>query len=196
MSLKRIKTAVNSVVRPLVNDKQSPLEERPLILGIDPGYKGALALYDVCAGALIEVMDMPINSYMGPDGRQKTEIKMMDLALFLDLNRDLIRGAIIEEVGAQPKDGKVSAFNFGKSTGILHGVIAANMIPIFSIRPAVWKTNMGLSADKNLSIQKAKVLFPNHTTLFLRKKDDGRAEAALLAKYGERIFGAKKEHLI
>jgi crossover junction endodeoxyribonuclease RuvC len=168
------------------------INERPLVLGVDPGYSGAFALYNLDSGALIEVMDMPTKSYTQASGKQKKHINLTEVAFFLDINRDLIRGAIIEEVGAAPDQGVVSMFNFGFSTGAVHGLIAANLIPIITVRPTVWKTNLGLSSNKTQSLERAKVEFPNLITKFLRKKDDGRAEAALLAKYGERIFGVKK----
>ncbi len=46
---------------------------------------------------------------------------------------------------------------------------------------------MKLSADKDASRAMACRLFPRHSALFARKKDDGRSEAALLAMYGARL---------
>lgn len=172
--------------------QQIEIPDRSLILGVDPGYKGALALYDMHSQTLVSVTDMPVKMYTLSSGKRRHEIDKQELAWFLDLNRDLIRAAIIEEVGAMPGDGGVGLFNFGFSTGVVHGMIAANLIPITTVKPTVWKINMGLSNSKIISLQKAQALFPSHHTSFIRKKDDGRAEAALLAKYGERIFGNSK----
>lgn len=175
-----------------MNPPNTSISDRSLILGVDPGYRGALALYDFESKNLIEVMDMPIKSYMLTSGRTRKEVKKEELSFWLDMNRDLIKFAIIEEVGAAPGNGGVSLFNFGFSTGLLHGLIAANHIQIITVKPTVWKSNLGLTSNKMLSCQKAQVTFPSHKNLFLRSKDDGRAEAALLAKYGERIIANPK----
>ena len=47
--------------------------------------------------------------------------------------------------------------------------------------PRVWKGYFGLSSDKEQSRLKAIALFPDCANLFSRKKDEGRAEAALIA---------------
>jgi hypothetical protein len=41
-----------------------------------------------------------------------------------------------------------------------------------------------VKGDKDVSRQRASALLPRHSGLWLRKKDDGRAEAALIAYYG------------
>jgi crossover junction endodeoxyribonuclease RuvC len=43
-----------------------------------------------------------------------------------------------------------------------------------------------LSADKNASRQRAIETWPEHVRTFARVRDDGRAEAALLALFGAR----------
>jgi crossover junction endodeoxyribonuclease RuvC len=48
----------------------------------------------------------------------------------------------------------------------------------------VWKRALGVKGDKDVSRQRASALLPRHSGLWLRKKDDGRAEAALIAYYG------------
>jgi hypothetical protein len=41
--------------------------------------------------------------------------------------------------------------------------------------------------NKDASRQKASMLFPKFAHLWARKKDDGRAEAVLLAHYGSKL---------
>src|SRR5215470_1237898 len=50
-----------------------------------------------------------------------------------------------------------------------------------------WKTHFGLDADKEKSRALAIRLWPG-TGLFERKKDHGRSEAALLARYGVEVI--------
>ena len=65
------------------------------------------------------------------------------------------------------------------------GVLAALAIPCTLVTPGVWKRHHGLiGGDKSESRAKAIALWPGHADLFKRRKDDGRAEAALVAVYG------------
>jgi hypothetical protein len=97
--------------------------------------------------------------------------------------------ALIEKVGSMPMQGLGSAFNFGFTTGAIHGVLAANGFTIHTAAPAQWKFGAGLNAvpgqdmkaRKAASRARASELFPEHAHLFARVKDDGRAEAALMA---------------
>ena len=68
--------------------------------------------------------------------------------------------------------------------GILKGVIAALEIPYTLVTPQKWKKHFGLSKEKDHSRLLATRLYPNMADKFIRKKDDGRAEAILIAKYG------------
>lgn len=86
---------------------------------------------------------------------------------------------LIEEVSSGPKDGKVQAFTFGEVYGIVQGMFGMLQIPILKTRPGVWKSQLGLSSDKNKSILLAQKTFPEYT---FKKSEDGKAEAALLAR--------------
>lgn len=151
-----------------------------LVLGVDPGFTGALVLIDPRERTIKAWTDMPVS--LKPNG--KREIDQTKLALWLDEHGAEISLAVIEEVGAMPKQGLSSTFRFGYGAGVVAGIIAANYIPTFFTPPQVWKALMGLNSDKALSLEKAKKLFPQSENIFSRRKDDGRAEAALLALFG------------
>ena len=85
-----------------------------------------------------------------------------------------------------PKQGVTSSFSFGFSAGVIQGIIAANLIPMQLVRPAVWKRTMGLTKDKDSSRQKASALYPRFCSHWALKKDVDKAEAALIATYGRR----------
>jgi crossover junction endodeoxyribonuclease RuvC len=57
------------------------------------------------------------------------------------------------------------------------------------VSPAVWKKHFKLPADKEASRALALPLFPATAEHFARKKDHGRAEAALIARYGSEVLG-------
>jgi crossover junction endodeoxyribonuclease RuvC len=95
--------------------------------------------------------------------------------------------ALIEKVHAMPGQGVSSMFSFGRAAGIVEGVLAGLSVPFELIPPATWIKSMRTFGGKDGSRQRAQELFPDYAHLFARKKDDGRAEAALLACYaGER----------
>ena len=62
---------------------------------------------------------------------------------------------------------------------------AACKLPVKFVQPASWKKHFGLNRDKGLSRSLATQRFPEYAKLFARAKDDGRAEAALLALFGQ-----------
>lgn len=156
-----------------------------LILGIDPGLRGAAAVYEPATKSLITAFDLPTTQ--SQDGK-KTIIDLYRLATVIGAYAPRIKFAMIEDVGAMPRDGVVGAFTFGRAAGGVHGVIAANHVPVLFTKPSVWKSATGLSADKALSRRRATELFPLQAHLFKRVKDDGKAESALLAVFGERFF--------
>jgi hypothetical protein len=59
---------------------------------------------------------------------------------------------------------------------------------ILLARPAVWTKDMKVGSDKSLHRQRATERFPTHAASFARVKDDGRADAALLADWGLRTL--------
>jgi len=92
--------------------------------------------------------------------------------------------AFVESVNARPGEA-VGAFAFGRARGVIEGVLAAVGIPVAFIAPASWKRVVGLAlASKDASRAEAIRRWPNHAALFARKRDDGRAEASLIAIAG------------
>lgn len=108
--------------------------------------------------------------------------------MLLDSWASEIELAVIEDVHSSPRDGHVGAFSFGKTTGILIGTLATLLIPTFFTPPQVWKNCFGLSKNKDDSFRLATKKFPDSSHLWTRKKDDGRAEAVLLADFGRRFY--------
>lgn len=150
-------------------------------LGIDPGLSGALAFYDPLRNTL-EVFDMP-TAEKKVAGNKKRTIDLHALANLVDDLGDRTVSAIIEEVGAMPKQGVTSSFNFGFNTACAQMAVVAKGIKLSLVRPAVWKKEMRISRDKESSRIEASRILPKHVSNWPLKKHDGRAEAALLAYY-------------
>lgn len=149
------------------------------ILGVDPGLKGALALLDPVTRC-VEFFDMPRTA----DGL----VDVYELGRWVDERSHRIARAVLELVGQMPGSGH--AFSFGRNYGDVRGVLGANFIPMTFVRPAKWKRAMGVTKDKNSSRAKASELFPMAANKLLRVKDDGRAEAALIAAFASKSTGA------
>lgn len=148
------------------------------ILGIDPGLSGALAFHYMDAADLVAVEDMPL-----ADGSISSAL----LASIIKRHAPTI--AMIEAVSAMPGQGVTSMFNFGKAFGTTIGVVSALNIPLHFATPQKWKKHYRLSSDKEECRARALQLFPACAASFARKKDHGRAEAALIAKFAaETLF--------
>jgi hypothetical protein len=160
------------------------------ILGVDPGLSGALALYG--GPNDLQIFDIP-TTQREVNGSLKRQIDPYQLGLWLEIHRHLVAFAMIELVSPMPNKfgkgmGVTSAFTFGFTTGVIHGCIADNQIPIRTVMPAVWKRKFGLIGQgKDASRGAASRLLPKHAGQWPLKKHDGRAEAALLAIYGSLI---------
>jgi len=143
-------------------------------LGIDPGASGAFALLE--GDRLLAAWDMP---FIMVKGRARVSAAHVAQEI-ANARPDQIA---LEEVGAMPNQGVASMFSFGRSAGVLEGVIAALGYPLHMVRPAIWKRAAGVPADKDAARLMATRLWPDQAQYFARKKDDGRAEAALLARW-------------
>ena len=146
-------------------------------MGVDPGLSGAIAFFYPDHPNNIAVYDMPSIG---------KEVNCAELTALINQYRP--DHAVVESVHAMPKQGVSSSFNFGMSYGMVRGVIAARGVPQQLVTPTKWKKYFNLTADKETSRRLAILTWPN-AEHFNRKKDDGRAEASLLALYGSKTKG-------
>ena len=152
-----------------------------MIVGIDPGLSGAIAFLD--GSNLLNVADLPLVEVQHGKGSRKelSPALLHDMLVHTEIK---ISKAVVEHVAASPQMGTVSAFRFGESFGAILAVLACCGIRTVLVRPAAWKKAMGLGPDKALSRAMAIKLWPDQSHCFARAKDEGRAEAALIAEYG------------
>lgn len=161
------------------------------IMGIDPGLSGALGLIDTKTGE-IQVVDMPLRVQSSKRVRSKTTGKMRDKVKRVVDGRavaDWIEAhqpdeAIVEAVASRPQQGVVSVFTFGESYGAVCGAVEAMCLPLHRVPPRVWKARAGLlNQDKSASLTLARTTFASAAPHLKRAKDNGRAEALLIAWY-------------
>jgi len=140
-----------------------------MICGIDPGAKGAIALL---YSSWAEIHDMP---------KLGKEVNGSEVSrIFKEFTPDHIWLEQVNSFGM----GRTSAYNFGQGVGVLKGVFQAMQIPFTLVTPQKWKKSYGLSKEKDYSRLLVTRMYPSLADQFVRKKDDGRAEALLIAKYG------------
>ena len=152
-----------------------------MIIGIDPGIDGAVAVLTP-AGELVEVIDMPTLAD-GAKGRRAVNAALLASVVY----RSGATKAFCELVGPRPGDGHAGAFGFGRSRGIIEGVLAAAGVPVEMIAPASWKRAAGIAPGKENKDSARSVAisrWPSKADLFARKLDCDRAEAALIAAAG------------
>lgn len=148
----------------------------PLVLGCDPGLSGALALVETDGPQLSEILDMPVIRY--------GKAAVIDGARILDwLDGREIAAIVVEDVHSMPRQGVASMFAFGRALGGVEAVLTAVGAPITHVRPQAWKKRAGLGREKAGSLDLARLRFGPREE-FRRKKDEGRAEAALIALFG------------
>jgi hypothetical protein len=178
---------------------------KSIFIGVDPGISGAISFYRppttpyegmVLTEGVVEALqvhDMPLQKL--PSGKSK--IDAVRLQAIIEPFAPFVARALVEDVGAMPYrdsrgqlrgQGAAHSFAFGYSCGLVIGLLEGLGIHPVLTKAAIWKTQLKLSRDKDLSRYKAQEIFPHCTDIFSRKKDDGRAESALLAYLAAKLF--------
>ncbi len=136
-------------------------------LGIDPGRNGAIVLWNAHDNQL-QLWNMPDT----PQG-------------VLEVVRGLpcITGCALESPIYMAQSGTKNVATMAFNYGVLYLSLVACKVPFKEVAPKRWKGAMDLSKDKRESLAMASALFPDHSGSFKYLKDDGLAEAALLAHF-------------
>ena len=153
------------------------------IWGVDPGVSGALALVDT-DGMSVSLHEMPTLTV-----KKKREVSPFLLSDIFASEPNA--PVVLDAVHAMPGQGVTSMFNFGKSYGCILGVVAGMSMRIQTVTPSKWKKDMSVPAGKDGARARAMELFPSASEYFARKKDDGKAEASIIAMWGLK-FGAEE----
>jgi crossover junction endodeoxyribonuclease RuvC len=147
-----------------------------LVIGVDPGLSGALAVLSP-TGELERLADLPVI--------RDRSLAWIDGGALQSLLIDALAGrparAIVERVSAMPRQGVASAFTFGVGFGSVLSILQARQVSVELVTAAVWKRALGLSSDKQRSLDLARLRYPQAD--LDRVRDHGRAEALLLAHW-------------
>lgn len=154
------------------------------IIGIDPGEKGAFAVYNT--------VTQSVTSFEFAKLTRKDIADTLQTYKILD---DIF--CVIEKVHAAPGQGVVSMFTFGKNYGTWLGILTAIGIPFEEITPQVWQGVIGFRSARGATYnerkralkQKAEQLHPE------MKITLANADAVLICEYACRLYAARKNPL-
>jgi len=171
-----------------------------IVLGIDPGVSGGLAIIAGSPGQQPRIIDC-IGVPIGGDDR----VDVLAVISFIQQNPPDL--AVVERASPMPSlqvkgkerrgMGATSSFNFGAAVFSVRTCVVGLGIKLIQVEAVAWKKAHGLSSKdpatgekleqrhvKELSRQKALALFPNGDRYFPNIGHHNRAEAALIANYG------------
>ena len=152
------------------------------IIGIDPGLSGAVAV--LTGSDSLRILDMPTVT-VERNGKSKRQVSASELAEIIYTLKSDDCHVFVERVGAVSGQGVTSVFSFGRSFGMIEGILAAFKLPVTYVAPATWVKAVGRGQGKDASRARAMELFPNNQADFKRVKDDGRSDSALIAYWGK-----------
>lgn len=159
------------------------------IIGIDPGFSGAIAVINGETKEILALLDMLIIK-VGKGKKKKNHLDEIGIRDILKNNADHV---FIEKCQAMPasvkgvRQGIASTANYMTGYGIIRGICVGLGIPYTLIHPKTWKKAMmpDMGRDKGASIIRVKQLYPSID--LPRKKDHGKADSILIARYGARM---------
>ena len=147
-----------------------------VVIGIDPGGHGGISCVDLDGG----------NRRVWGFSKY-TEYDIRDIIL---TQRDILScdlTAFIEEVHSMPKDGKVSAFAFGKNYGFWIGLLTGIGVAYHTVIPLKWQSGLRLKLrgleyrqKKNALKSAAQRIFPELSPTL------ETCDALLIGEYGRR----------
>jgi len=169
------------------------------VAGFDPGSASPSgAVYQTVPGGkgnIVHVFDVPMTGERGETNWRIDVLKLVDVVQLWGVSH-----AVIELVNAMPSIpdpvtgerrgmGATSAFKFGAAFGDLRTTIrCCGFEPRFVV-PQSWKKFYGLKGtNKEASRELAIELFPQIADKLARKKDEGRAESCLIARFGAHLL--------
>src|SRR4051812_32088054 len=109
-----------------------------IILGVDPGKYGGLAIIRPKIKQADEGIDIPIIG-----DKAKARVNVPELVRWLKDNP--VNHAFIERAQAMPKQGASSGFLYGRCVGALEATVQALGIPMTVVEASAWKKHFKLS---------------------------------------------------
>ena len=152
-----------------------------IVVGIDPGLSGAIAILE--NNKVLNIFDMPVMAEGKKNKRQLNSAQLVNI-IKDSTKPDAEIAVVVEQVNAMPGQGVTSMFNFGQTFGAIKGVCAALELPIFFVRPSKWKKHFELiNSSKDASRTKVIEMYPSLANQLTKKKDVNKSDAILIARF-------------
>lgn len=156
-----------------------------IIVGIDPGISGGVAVYDKAAHRIVFACDMPTQTIkVGRSKRTRlVGSQLISNLQFIKAEFDASI-AVIEEVNGFTGQSASAAFVFGYTVGMTHACAYAAGLAVEVVASGTWKKHLKVPKDKQEAVAKACDLLPDDRHRFYNKRgtaQDGIAEAAMIA---------------
>ena len=152
-----------------------------IVVGIDPGLSGAIAILE--NNKVLNIFDMPVMAEGKKNKRQLNSAQLVNI-IKDSTKPDAEIAVVVEQVNAMPGQGVTSMFNFGQTFGAIKGVCAALELPIFFVRPSKWKKHFELiNSSKDSSRTKVIEMYPSLSSQLAKKKDVNKSDAILIARF-------------
>lgn len=161
-----------------------------IVVGIDSGATGGVAFLN---GGKAAVHDMPVRAVKVGE-KMRNKLDAYALAVLLRQNCPVDEKAVVylEQLHARAEQGASGKRNGMQSQGAMMemfggicAVLACLRMEVVPVYPQSWKRIYKLDSDKNAARAVAQTVFPQLQADLKRVKDDGRAEALLIARYGQ-----------
>lgn len=150
-----------------------------VVVGIDPGLKGAIVVMETATGNLLDKSPIPDD--------------VLDIYRFLHSTKNTFPTLIVACEKAQTLPGAQSvkgAFTSGRNFGCLEAAIRLLYVPVQYIPPVTWQAEMHKGADgpgpKEKSLSVAKNLWPWEKFVFTDKQikaHNGIVDAMLVGEF-------------
>lgn len=149
-----------------IKDEAASLDR--IYIGVDPGKTGAAVVLDM-RGEYVDCIPFTLAT-----------LRDLDEAIGEWCNAAAQTIAVIEDVHARPKDGRKSAFTFGRALGNIEALLVSNNAQVHYVSPAKWQRTLLKQAARGNKVKlraAAENLFPN------RRIALAVADAFLIAYY-------------
>lgn len=153
-----------------------------ITLGVDPGISGAIVV--LADGEPVQFIDMP--TYERANGGNEVDPFQLSAVLrgLMPLHRGAFFSACLEVIATRPTNSRGLDQRAGEGYGIVKGVLGSLGIRWCEVRPQVWKKYYGLiGTEKDVARQYCVERFTTVASCMQRKKDNGRADALLIARW-------------
>jgi hypothetical protein len=159
------------------------------VVGIDLGLHGAIVAIEAEPATILFAWDMPTwKSEVGKKLRDKIDPHELFTSIqsLADIGTALV---VIEEPGF--RRGQRGGGTVGIGAGFVVMACVACSLRYEIVNPGGWKASMKMPRDKKAAPKRATELFPASAHLFRGARGgalDGRADAAVIAKFGAARF--------